>query len=82
MNAVSFRRKHEFLANYLSACGLATRQFPIGFKDEMNRFFEILARFVQRPSLCIRTRQFLHVPDPPVSLVIEYCGECFHKIPP
>ncbi len=77
--AVSFGGKYEFFANNLSADKLTACHFPIGFKNEMNRFFEILACFVECTPLRVRSRQLFYVANPPVTLVIEDSGKFLHK---
>src|SRR4051812_6939 len=55
-------RNRDSLANNLPGRNSGAMQLAVGFEDQLNGFFEILARLVECFALRIRTRQLLNVP--------------------
>jgi hypothetical protein len=67
----SLNRHGERLSNHLMACRLLPGELAVSLNDQLDGFLQTLASFIQRSLLDVASRKLLHVPEPPVTYLLE-----------
>ncbi len=70
----TFNGDGQCLADDIVTFRFAPGELSVGLNDELDRFLQAIARFLERALLHVAARQLLDVPDPPVAHLFEHSG--------